>query len=129
MVLPPGLAASPGTFQRLMQEVFMEELDEFITIYLKDVLVFSRTWSEHVRHLRTTFEKVRKHQLHLKQKCCLAQTAVTYLGFKVGPERIGPDPNEAKVIKDWPEVLSNRQQVRAFLGMVGYYGRMIPNFI
>lgn len=46
VVMPFDLAGAPGTFQRLMQEVFMEELDEFITAYLDDVLVFSRTWTE-----------------------------------------------------------------------------------
>lgn len=52
VVVPLGLAGAPATFQRLMQEVFTDELDEFITIYLDDVLVFSRTWEEHIRHLR-----------------------------------------------------------------------------
>lgn len=99
--MPFGLAGAPGTIRRLMQEVSMEELDEFITVYLEDVLVFSKTRDEHIRHPRTTFEKLRKHQLYLKEKkCCLAQPSVTYLGFETGPEGIGPDPGKAKAFRE-----------------------------
>lgn len=80
-------------------------------------------------HPRATFEKLRRNQLHLELKNCqLARTTVTYLGFKIGPGGVGPDPSKAKTIRDWPEVLNTRQQGRAFLGVIGYYRRMIPKF-
>lgn len=128
VVMPFGLAGAPGTFQWLTQEVFMEELGEFITVYLDDVLVYSKTWQEHVQRSTKTFEQLRQHGLMLKRKkCCFARERVTYLVFVVGARGIRPDPEKTRTILEWPEILSNRQQTRAFLGMVGYYRRLIPN--
>lgn len=107
----------------------MEELDEFMTVHLDDVLVHSKTWTEHVQHLRKTLEKLRQHGLVLKRKkCFFAKERVTYLGFVIGARGMRPDPEKMRTNMEWPEVLSNRQQISAFLGMVGYYTRLIPNF-
>lgn len=130
VVMPFGLAGAPGTFQRLMQEVFIEELDELITVYLGDVLVYSKIWPDHVQHLSKTFEKLRQHGPMLKRKkWCFAKERVTYLGFVIGAQGIRPNPQKARTIMEWPEALENRQQIRAFLRMVGYHRRLIPNFI
>lgn len=75
VVMPFGLAGAPCTFQRLVQEILLEKLNEFTTVHLDDVLAFSRTCRDHMIHLRTRFEKQRRHQLYTKEeKRCLART-------------------------------------------------------
>lgn len=90
---------------------------------------YTQTWQEHVQHLRKTFDKLGRHGLILqRKKCCFAQEQVTYLGFVVGACGIRPRPEKTKTILKWREVSENRQQIRAFLGMVAYYRRLIPGF-
>lgn len=60
-VMPLGLTNAPATFQRLMHSVFGDLLDDFLTIYLDDLLVFSANETEHLEHLRTVFSRVREH--------------------------------------------------------------------
>ena len=60
-VMPLGLTNAPATFQRLMHLVFGDLLDDFLTIYLDDLLVFSANETEHLEHLRTMFSHVRAH--------------------------------------------------------------------
>ena len=69
-VLPFGLCNAPSTFQRLMNEVFQDKLDIFVTVYLDDILVFSANPAEHDKHLRWVFSQLRKHGLKAKLKKC-----------------------------------------------------------
>lgn len=122
-----GLAVALGTFERLMREVFMQELDEFVTVYLDDVLVFSRKWEKHDQHLKGVPAKLREHRLLLK-KCYLPMRGVTHRGFLMSAQGMGPDPDKTRALREWPEALANRQQARAFLGAVGYYTRLMSSF-
>ena len=60
LVLPFGLTNAPATFMALMHEIFKEHLDDFIIIYLDDILIYSKTWEEHLKHVRATLEILRK---------------------------------------------------------------------
>ncbi|PHJ19682.1 retrotransposon nucleocapsid protein [Cystoisospora suis] len=82
------------------------------------------------RPKRTTKQKEKKkNELFLNAaKCEIATQKATYLGFVIEPGRVSPDPKKVETIKNWPEVLRNRKQLRGFLGMVGFYRRLIPNF-
>ncbi|PHJ19707.1 retrotransposon ty3-gypsy subclass [Cystoisospora suis] len=128
-VMPFGLSGAPSTFQYLMNSIFIKELDEFVIVYLDDVLIYSRSKTDHMQHLRTVFERMRENELFLNAaKCDIAPQKATYLGFVIEPGRVSPDPKKVETIKNWPEVLRNRKQLRGFLGMVGFYRRLIPNF-
>ncbi|PHJ18537.1 rna-directed dna polymerase, partial [Cystoisospora suis] len=81
-VMPFGLAGAPSRFQSLMQNIFLEELDEFVIVYLDDVLVYSKTKEEHLQHLQRVFTKMREQRLYVKlSKCEFCQQQVQYLGF------------------------------------------------
>ena len=69
-VLPLGLCNAPSTFQRLMNSVMGEYIDDFVLVYLDDILVFSTTEYEHEHHLRLVFQKLREHKLQAKLKKC-----------------------------------------------------------
>ncbi|PHJ16379.1 retrotransposon ty3-gypsy subclass, partial [Cystoisospora suis] len=128
-VMPFGLAGAPSTFQRMMQHVFIRELDEFVIVYLDDVLVYSRSRLEHYNHLRIVLQRLRENRLYVGvTKCEFVKQKVQYLGFIIEPGGIAPDPDKVTTIREWPVELRDRKQLRGFLGMIGYYRRLIPNF-
>ena len=67
---------------RLINDIFRRHLGKIVIIYLDDILIFSKTWDEHVQHIRTVFEILREHHLQVKEKnSFFGQTKVQYLGF------------------------------------------------
>ena len=84
-VLPLGLCNAPSTFQRLMNRVMAEYIDNFVLVYLDDILVVSTTEHEQENHLRLVFQKLREHKLQAKlKKCEFGKPRVKYLGHIVG---------------------------------------------
>ena len=67
-----------------MNETFSDVLDLFVTVYLDDILIFSKTEQEHAEHLRQVFQRLRKAGLKAKkEKCDFGVTKVEYLGHWV----------------------------------------------
>ena len=127
-VMPFGLTNAPATFQRLMNEVLREHLDDFVTVYLDDILIFSKSDDEHARHLQWVLGKLREHGLFAKRtKCAFGLDSVEYLGHVVTAEGISPDPAKIEAITTWPAP-TDVQELRVFLGMANYYQRFVPRF-
>ena len=80
LVMPFGLTNAPATFCTLMNQVFYEYLDQFVIVYLDDIVVYSTTLEEHKVHLKLVFDKLRQNQLYVKKKkCAFAQTCIHFL--------------------------------------------------
>jgi len=127
-VMPFGLCNAPATFQRLMDSVIGHLGNEFVLVYLDDVLIFSRTFEEHVLHLRKVLACIRDANLCIKlKKCHFAQLRTAYLGHVISGQGIEPDPEKLTAVK---ELLppKNVKEVRGFLGFVGFYRRFIQDF-
>ena len=92
-IVPPiGLFNALLNFQRLMNSVMGEYIDEFVLLYLDDILVFSTTEHEHENHLRLVFQRLREHKLQAKlKKCELSKLCVKYLGHIEGSGEIHVD--------------------------------------
>lgn len=73
LVLPFGLTNAPPTFQRMMNSIMSDYLDQFVLVYLDDILVFSRTKEEHVEHLRLVLERLRQAKLYANKKMLVFQ--------------------------------------------------------
>jgi hypothetical protein len=70
---------------RAMNDVFRPFLDDFVIVYLDDILVFSGTWDEHVRHVKQVLDTLQREKLYVKMsKCEFSKTALVYLGHIVG---------------------------------------------
>ena len=126
--MPFGLCNAPATFQRLMQRCLGEQLTESALVYLDDVIVFSKNFSDHLDHLESVFQALGRYGLKLRpEKCHLFQKQVKFLGHVVGSQGVSPDPDKVAAVADW-QPPSTVRQVRAFLGFVGYYRRFIRDF-
>ena len=100
--MPFGLTNAPATFQRLMNEIFKEDLFKHVLIFLDDLLVYSETPVEHLEHLEKVFLKLRAAGLKLKpKKCDLFQTQVNYLGHVLDKPGIRPNPQNLEAVRDW----------------------------
>lgn len=127
-VLPFGLTSAPSTVERLMEKVLRGLHWKTLLIYLDDVVVFSGTIKEHLDRLKEVFERLRQAGLKLKpSKCELFKTQVKYLGHIVSGNGVSTDPDKVEAIKYWP-VPTTVTEVRAFLGMTGYYRRFIAGY-
>ncbi|WVZ80701.1 hypothetical protein U9M48_028158 [Paspalum notatum var. saurae] len=119
-VMSFGLTNAPAYFMNIMNKVFMEYLDKYISIY-------SNTEEEHEEHLRLVFQKLREHKLYAKLKCEFWIDQVPFMGHIVSKSGIMVDPSKVSSVMDWkePEIV---KEVRGFLGLAGYYRRFIENF-
>ena len=70
LVMPFGLTNAPAAFMRLMNEVFQEYLDKFVIVFIDDILVYSKSKSDHIRHLNLVLRKLREHRLYAKFSKC-----------------------------------------------------------
>lgn len=128
LVLPFGLTNAPPTFQRLMNSVLGDCLDRFALVYLDDILIFSKTKEDHVKHVHHVLDRLRDAQLvaNLK-KCEFFKTELEFVGYLVSGAGILPSPGKVKAIREWP-IPTNVQEVRQFVGLASHYRRFIRNF-
>ena len=127
-VMPFGLTNTPATFQWLMERILMGLQWQTCLVYLDDIIIFSKTFDEHIDHLAEVFSRLKSAGLKLKpKKCSIFKTEVAYLGHIVSWDRISTDPGKTKVVEDWstPETASD---VRSFLGLCLYYQHFVPDF-
>ena len=128
LVMPFGLCNAPSTFQRLMNEVFKQEINSFVLVYLDDILIYSRSIEEHWGHLQHALDKLRRARLYGRlHKCEFLKDKVDYLGFEVGHDGIRTSPEKVRAILDWPRPQSVHD-VRSFLGLASYYRKFIKGF-
>ncbi|KAJ9512039.1 hypothetical protein QJQ45_004614 [Haematococcus lacustris] len=124
-VMPFGLCNAPATFQRLMNDIFRPHLDQFVLVYLDDILIYSRSEAEHLEHLRTVLGLLRQHQLYANlSKCAFFLPSMDFLGHIISADGIHPDPAKIRAMVEWP-VPRNLNDLRSFLGSANYYRRLI----
>ena len=128
MGLYDGLCNVPGTFQRLMQMIFHEELLQILFVYLDNITVYSDTIADHLKRLERVFQKLREHGLKIEaEKCQFFQSHVKYLGHVVSAEGVATDPTKTEAVSQWPTPRTLKD-LSSFLGFASYYRRLVPGF-
>jgi hypothetical protein len=121
LVMPFSLTNVPATFQALMNDILRPFLRRFILVFFNDILIYSSSWSEHLRHVHLVFEQLQAHKLYLKKsKCFFDARSVAYLGHVISADGVAMDGEKVQVVLSWPPP-TTVWAVRAFLGLEGYY--------
>jgi len=123
-----GLTNAPATFQSMMNDVLRPYLRKFVVVFLDDIMIFSKTWDEHLEHLRVVLETLRSNKLYCKPiKCEFGSSNILFLGHELSGTTIAPDTLKLKAVHDWP-VPNSVQDVRKFLGFANYFRRFIADY-
>lgn len=127
-VMPFGLATAPGTFQCVMNFILAPHNRKFVLVFMDDILVFSKSWLEHLEHLSIMLSTLREHQLYANlSKCSFAQTKLEYLGHIISNKGVATDPAKTEAMVAWP-VPTNLTELRGFLGLTGYYRKFVKGY-
>ena len=126
LVMPFGLTNAPTTFMDLMNRIFRPYVDQFVVVFIDDILVYSKDAKEHEQHLRIFMETLREKKLYAKlSKCDFWLKEVSFLGHIMSIEGIRvEDPIKIEAVVNWKPP-RNVTEVRSFLELVGYYRRFV----
>ena len=110
-----------------MNHIF-DDLREFVGAYMDDIIVFSKTLNDHLRHVSEVLIKLKPSTLYGKEsKSEFAQPEVEFCGYNVSSGVIRPQPSKLQAIYEWQPPCTPTQ-IRSFLGLCGFYNRFVPDF-
>jgi len=123
--MPFGLTNAPATFMGMMNHLLREFLDDFVVVFLDDILIYSKSPEDHAVHLRKVFDVLRQQRLFPKKsKCEFAKESVEFLGHVVSSRGLGHGGEKVQAVRDW-KAPENVKELQRFLGFVNYYRRFI----
>ncbi len=130
LVMPFGLSNSPAVFQALVNDVLRDMVNQFIYVYLDDILIFSTSLQEHVQHVRRVLQRLLENGLFVKaEKCEFHAQSVPFLGHIVSAEGIRMDPEKIKAVVEWPSP-DSRKALQRFSGfrqfLQAFYSQFQP---
>lgn len=125
--LPFGLKTSPAIFQRILSNILRKyKLNDFVVNFIDDILIYSKTFDEHISHLTQLLEAIKIEGFRLKfVKCTFASDSVKYLGHIIQNNSVKPLKDNLISIKEFP-VPQTQKNVRQFLGKINFYHEYIP---
>ncbi|GBC54389.2 enzymatic polyprotein, putative [Rhizophagus irregularis DAOM 181602=DAOM 197198] len=127
-VMPFGLTNAPATFQRVMDEILEEFIDDFVVVYIDDIMIFSENLEDHMEHLEKVLKRLQEHNLIIKlKKCKFLERDIEFLEHIVGNGRLRPDEKKIEKVQGIKEP-ETVKEVRSFLGLCSYYRKFVENF-
>ncbi|MBW0586124.1 hypothetical protein O181_125839, partial [Austropuccinia psidii MF-1] len=127
--MPFGIKNAPSHFQRMMNEIFPEELSEgWLIIYIDDIIVCSKTWEEHMYRLSRSLTKIQLVNMKISlKKCHFGYKELKAIGHGLSGLSLGIDKTKvaAVFIKPMPQI---KKEIQSFLGFSGYYRQHIKDF-
>ena len=123
-----GMCNAPATYQRMMELIMSGLSWEEVVAYVDDLIIFSKTFDEHLKSIERVLARLRSSKLKLNPgKSFFAYRSVTYLGHEVSAKGISPSREKVRAILDMADPQS-AEDVRRVLGMLGFYRRFVPSF-
>ena len=123
--MPFGLRNAAQTFQRFMDDI-CRGLD-FVFVYLDDILVASRSYEEHLQHLRALFRRLADQGLVINPaKCEFGKAEVNFLSHTISAEGIRPHITRVEAVRAFPAP-DDKPSLHRFVGLVNYYHRFVPH--
>ena len=120
LVMPFGLTNAPTVFMDLMNRIFQPYLDQFVIVFIDDILIYSGSKEDHEEHLRVVLQILRENQLYAKfSKCQFWLDSVAFLGHVISVEGVYVDPQKIEAIVNWKPT-TNVTEIRSFLGLARY---------
>ena len=127
-VVPFGLTNAPASFSNMMAKVLDPVLDKWVVVYLDDILIYSKTKAEHLKHLRSVLGLLRQHGLYAKlSKCSFMQEETEFLGHTISKHGMSTSAGLVKAIREWPRPNSIKD-IQQFLGLAQFYHIYIDKF-
>src|SRR3954447_8563083 len=109
-----------------MNDLFRDLIGKVLYVYIDDITIYTKTFEEHMEVLEEVLRRIRKHKMYIKpKKCTIATEEVHLLGHIINKEGIKTDPVKISAVIEYPTPES-KTEVRAFMGLVGYYRHYIP---
>ena len=126
LYMPFGLRNASATLQRHMDNLFMNVTCAFT--YLDDILIFSATREQHLEDIETVLRILHENHLRISlDKCSFINENIEFLGCSISAEGVKPTQKKLYEISDFSEPTDSKS-LRRFLGMVGFYRRLVPKF-
>ena len=123
--LPFGISSAPGIFQRVM-ECLLHDIPN-VVVYIDDILVTGPTEEEHLKSLDQALSRLEEAGLRVKKtKCKFMVPSVEYLGYRIDAKGLHPLTEKVEAVKDAPSS-RNVQEQKAYLGLLTYYSKFLPN--
>jgi len=130
LVMPFGMTNAPSTFQRYINWALRRYLDDFVSAYLDDVLIYTNgSLAQHRAQVNKVLNVLREAGLQLDIKKCEFEVKTTkYLGFIIDAGKgLRMDSEKIKAVRDW-KAPTTVKAVRSFLGFANFYRRFIKDF-
>ncbi|MBW0495470.1 hypothetical protein O181_035185 [Austropuccinia psidii MF-1] len=104
LFMPFGLTNAPASFQNLVKNIFADFFDIFVLVYLDDIIFFSRSEEEHVKHVASVLQILRDNNFFSKaSKCVFHASSVEYLCYVVSSDGLKMDSSKVQQILNWPQ--------------------------
>ena len=128
LVMPFGLKNSTATFVRLMNKVLEGTIGNYTYVYVDDIIIFSRSFEEHLTHLYDVLVRLKRAGLTINlSKCTFAKTELDFLGHRVTSQGIAMQAEKIKAITQWPTPKS-KGDLHRFIGTCGWYREFIKDY-
>ncbi len=126
--MPFGLSNSPSVFQSFISDVFRDMLDQWVIVYIDDILIYSNSLKEHLQHVRSVLKRLIQYQLYAKaEKCEFHQTSTSFLGYIISQVGVAMDESKVRAVLELPQPHTVKELQR-FLGFANFYRRFIRSF-
>jgi hypothetical protein len=111
-----------------MNHIFRGQLRKYLLVFFDDILIYNKTWDEHLAHLGKVLDIMQAQSLYAKEsKCEFGMRELLYLGHIISGQGVQVHQEKIRAIVDWP-MPKNLTELRGFFGLCSYYRRFVKGF-